>query len=263
MTSQPLFISRVLWRSLLTPPLPGWGRLWSRGTSSIALLMIAELTALLLMSGLIISLMIVYRATDGIAHDHEKGRFDLLALTPGGGLGAAWARFAGYVHHGLTMPVFRRLWALSVGTVLVLTVLTALTLLAPALANPDPIARELAFQWLLFYLFVAVMLHMDHYYGLVTGALISVIVPSLPNIDARVMAIFAAVGGHFAGYLAAAFTGGLILPSVYESLDVSGWLADVLRVGLTLLMFALVHEALVVLLYRAAQDRLSGEVGAK
>jgi hypothetical protein len=39
---------------------------------------------------------------------------------------------------------------------------------------------------------------------------------------------------HLTGYTVAALTGALILPVVYESLGIAGWLADLIRVALAL-----------------------------
>lgn len=257
MNSRTLFISGDLWRTLQTPPSPHWTRQRVERGRSNTLLFIAILTASLLISGVMMSVMIVYRATDAISHDYEKGRFDLLAVTPPGGFGASWARLAGFLHYQLTLKTFNRMRFLAVGTLALIAGLTLITLFIPALQNPDAAMRDEAWQWLLFYLFVVVMTYLDHYYALVSGGLVSVLLPTIPNTDTRVLAIFVAVALHFTGYITAALTGGIIIPATYAAFGVSGWTADVVRAGLALLVFVLIHEVIVLLLYRTALERLN------
>jgi hypothetical protein len=92
----------------------------------------------------------------------------------------------------------------------------------------------------------------------VSGGLLSIVIAEVIRTDARIAAIFAGVALHLTAYLAAAATGALMLPAVYQALGLSGGLADLSRVLLALAVFVLVHEAAALLLYRAAQNRLNG-----
>src|SRR5690606_41116732 len=58
-----------------------------------ALVQAFALSALMLISGIILSVIVVFRAADRIARARETGAFDLLAVTPGGSFGASWAIF--------------------------------------------------------------------------------------------------------------------------------------------------------------------------
>jgi hypothetical protein len=266
MTLNSLFFSRQLWRSIQIAPPPHWAgmqRQESRRSDRLSLLLMFALAAVALISGVMLSVLVVFRATDRIARDHENATFDLLAVTPPGGLGAAWARFTGFLHYDLTLMTVHRLRWLALGVLFVTGAFTLLTVWTHALATGDPAAQVEAWSWLLFYLFLLPMTYFDHIYAVVTGGLLSTLVPTFNTGDARVAVIFAVVGVHFTSYLIAALAGALILPTIYQSIGLTGWLADLTRPLLALVLFVLVHEAVVLLLYRQAQARLNGTVPAR
>ena len=258
MTPRPLFISRWLWQALRRPPRSHWKRGHARRYDSGAFLVTFVLSALALISGIILSVLIVSRAVDAIARDYEKDRFDLLAVTPPGGLGASWARLMSFLHFELTLKALDRLRYSALATMLVIALLTTFTLLVPALQHDDSVAQAEAWQWALFYVFLLPMMYFDYFYAVISGGLISIIVPTTHNPDARVIAIVAAVVLHISGYLVAALTGALMLPAIYSATGLQGWAADLSRALGALVMFVLFHEALALLLYRTAQEQLNG-----
>jgi hypothetical protein len=219
------------------------------------------LAAIALISGVLLSVLIVYRATDRIARDYENATFDLLAVTPPGGFGVSWARFTGFIHYGMTLSLLNRMRWLTIGLIFLTGVFTLLTLFVPAVNNGDQQAMNEAWSWLLFYAFLLPMMYFDTRYAVVSGGLLSILVPTYNSGDARVMSIFAGAALHLSGYLLAALTGGLILPTIYQSLGIMGWLADLSRPVLALVLFVLLHESAVLLLFRAVQERLNGEAG--
>lgn len=251
--------SRRLWRGLQTPPPNHWTRSAARPRSSdqTALVLAFALSALMLISGIILSVMVVFRAADRIARARETGTFDLLAVTPGGSFGASWAIFTASLHNGLTLPTLRRLRLNALRAVFIIGLLTLLPLFVTALESGDSTLLIDAWSWLLFYAFVLPMMYFDHIYAVVSGGLIGTLLPDYIRSEARVVAIVAGVLLHLTGYTVAALTGALILPVVYESLGIAGWLADLIRVALALAVFVLAHEAVALLLYRAAQLRLN------
>jgi hypothetical protein len=259
------FLSQQLWRAAhIAPP-----RHWARASQQIqrseqrTFLLMFALASIALMSGVVMSVMIVFRATDCIARDHENATFDLLAVTPAGGFGASWARFTAFIHYGLTWPLLNRMRWLALALIFLTGVLTLLTLGVPALETGDPQALTEAWSWLLFYTFLLPMIVFDARYAVVAGGLLSILVPTYNSGDARVVVIFAGVALHLMAYLLAALTGALILPTIYQTMGVAGWLADLSRPTLALVLFVLLHESAVLLLFRAAQDRLNGEVTAQ
>jgi hypothetical protein len=254
-----LFVSRLLWRTLRSPSPVYWQRDPTGRYDSGALLVAFVLSGLALISGIILSVLIVSRAADMVAREYENDRFDLLAVTPPGGLGLSWARVRSFLHGELTLKTLDRLryWALAV--VLVIALFTTATLLVPALQRDDAAALTEAGNWLLFYVFLMPMMYFDYIYAAVSGSLISILVPTLYSPDARVIAIIAAVVLHISGYLVAALTGALMLPAIFSAIGFQGWVADLCRALGALAMFVLVHETLALLLYRAAQERLNGD----
>lgn len=258
MTTTPLFISRLLWRALRTAPAPHWKRESQQRYDSGALLMAFVLSALALVSGVVLSLLIVVRATALIARDYENETFDLLAVTPPGGLGASWARFMSLIHYELTLKTLDRLRYSALAAMLVIGIFTTVSLLLPALQRNDNAALAEAWQWGLFAVVVVLTMYFDHIYAVISGGLISVIAPTISTPDTRITAIVAAVALHLGGYLVAVLTGALILPSIYSAMGLHGWFADLTRGLATLAMFVLIHETAALLLYRTAQERLNG-----
>src|SRR5690606_7907405 len=135
--------------------------------------------------------------------------------------------------------------------------LTLLPLFVTALESSDTTLLNDVWSWLLFYAFVLPMMYFDHIYAVVSGGLIGTLLPDYIRSEARVVAIVAGVLLHLTGYTVAALTGALILPVVYASPGIAGWLADLIRVVLALAVFVLAHEAAALLLYRATQLRLN------
>jgi hypothetical protein len=259
------FLSQQLWRAARIAPPSHWARASKpilRSEQRTFLLMFA-LASIALISGVLMSVLIVYRATDRIARDHENAMFDLLAVTPAGGFGASWARFTAFIHYGLTLPLLNRMRWLALSLIFLTGVFTLLTLYVPALETGNPQAVAEAWSWLLFYVFLLPMMVFDTRYAVVSGGLLSILVPTYNSGDARVTVIFAGITLHLTGYLLAALTGALILPTIYQTMGVMGWLADLSRPVMALTLFVLLHESAVLLLFRAAQDRLNGEAVAQ
>lgn len=250
--------SQQLWQDLQDPPPRHWARSDGPKSEQTALVLTFALSALALISGVILSTMVVYATADRGARARENGTFDLLAVIPAGGFGASWAIFGGYLHYSLTLRTLRRMRVNAVRAVVVVGVVTLLPVLIPALEQGNTALVREGWSWLLFFIFLVPMMLFDYQYAVVSGGLIGILAPTYTGIDARVAAIFTAVMLHLTGYLIAAVTGALMLPVVYESLAISGWLADLSRPVLALLVFILYHEAGVLLLYRTAQERLNG-----
>lgn len=254
------WLSRDLWRELQTPPARHWRHAHSetRRGDQKALVLAFALAALALISGVILSVIVVYRATDRLARVRENDIFDLLAVTPDGSLGASWAIFTASLHTGLTLRTLNRMRWTAFCTVLAVGFATLLPLFASAQESGIDLTLTEGWSWLLFYIFLLPMMVFDHIYAVISGGLLSVLLPDYVRGEARIAAIFAGVSLHLSGYMIAALTGALILPVIYESLGLSGWLADLSRPPLALVVFVLFHEAVALLLYRAAQVRLNG-----
>jgi hypothetical protein len=101
------------------------------------------------------------------------------------------------------------------------------------------------------------MMYFDHVYAVISGGLMSVLIPAYLRSDSRAAALFAGVALHLSGYLIAVISGAIMLPTAYEALGIFGWLADLTRPLVALAVFVLIHEAAALLLYRAAQARLN------
>ncbi len=265
MNPNRIFLSQDLWRAVQVAPSRHWARAAQavRRADQRTFLLMFALAAIALISGVLMSVIVVYRATDRIARDHENETFDLLAVTPPGGFGVSWSRFTGFIHYDLTLKLLSRMRWVAIGLVALIAGFTLLTLYVPALETGDQQALAEAWSWLLFYAFLLPMMYFDTRYAVVSGGLLSILVPTYNSGDARVMVIFAGVTLHLSGYLLAALTGGLILPTIYQSMGITGWLADLSRPLLALLLFVLLHESAVLLLFRAVQERLNGEAAAQ
>lgn len=250
-----IFLSRELWRDLQTPPPRHWAHAAPTRREDTVLVLAFALAALALISGVLLSSIVIYRAADRIARARENDTFDLLSVIPDGGFGASWYIFASSVHYGLSLRTLNRMrWS----AVLLVGVVGLVTLLATALNQSDVRLLNEAWSWLLFYVFLLPMMIFDCRYAVLSGGLISMLMPALLKTESRAAALLTGAVLHLAGYAAAALTGALILPVIYETLGLSGWLADLSRPLLALVVFVLLHEAATLLLYRGAHARLNG-----
>jgi hypothetical protein len=253
-----IFLSRRLWRDLQNPPPRHWAHSDAPRREDTGLVLAFALSALALVSGVILSAIVIYRAANRIARARENDTFDLLAVTPEGGFGASWYIFASAVHYGLTLRTLNRMRWNALRLVLVAGLVTLLPLGLTALDQGDELLLNEAWSWLMFYAFLLPMMFFDYRYAVISGGLLSVLMPSLLKAESRAAALLAGTALHLGGYMAAALTGALMLPVVYEALGIAGWLADLSRPLMALGVFVLVHEAAALLLYRAAQTRLNG-----
>jgi hypothetical protein len=253
-------LSRRLWQDLQTQTPAYWAdrRAPARKSEQTSLVLAFALSALALISGVVLSALVIYRAADRISRAYENDTMDLLAVTPGGAFGASWALFASSLHYGLTLRTLNRMRWNALRAVLVVGLVTLLPLLVTAAQTSDADTLAEVWSWALFYLFLLPMMYLDHRYAVVSGGLISVLVPGLVRAEGRVAALVAGAVLHLTAYLIAAVTGALMLPVAYNALNIAGWLADLTRIGLALAVFVLVHEAAMLLLYRAAQEHLTG-----
>jgi hypothetical protein len=255
-----ILFSLDLWHSLQVPPPRHWERRRSplHRADQTALVLSFVLSALALLSGVILSALVTYRTADRVARARENGTFDLLAVTPGGGFGASWGIFAGMLHYDLTLRTLRRMCWNALRAVLILGVVTLLPVVIPTLEHGESLYFTAGWPWLMFLGFLLPMMAFDYLYAVVSGGLIGVLMPTYFTSESRVAAIFAGVVLHLTAYVTAAVVGALMLPVIFHSLGIGGWLADVFRVLMALVAFVLVHEATALLLYRVAQTRLTG-----
>ena len=184
------------------------------------------------------------RLSIAISQEHAHRTFDVLCLLPSGALGASWAICASHLHHsdilGWIGP-FRKLFA---GLFLFLLLMLLLT--ARPAGGDSGFTQSL--RLLLDMMALGIVLYSDHVQSVVIGAMVGMLVPVYSR--DRPDTGFWAAGTFLVAQAIPYLTALLILHLA----------VDFTPVALSLLVFSLLREILIVVLWRWLAFAMNGEV---
>lgn len=197
-----------------------------------------------------------------ISGEQERGSFDLLALLPFGGLGAAWTIASANTHRSHR---FNQLY-LIVRVVMTVIIVTVIVGAVAGLVNrpdpnlpapPPPLTNTTVFA-----LGVVLVFSIDYIQTVVLAALSGVWtgLQSPTRADASLLSMVAYLLVQIPIYGVVALVGYTFLPGIFGDLGWTGWLADV---GLVLLRLALLggfRELIVILLWQQVTQQFDNEV---
>ncbi|MFQ3567165.1 MAG: hypothetical protein SNJ59_09200 [Aggregatilineales bacterium] len=223
------------------------------------LLTIALVVAL--SAGTLFSLNFVGTIADSLARARAGRAFDVYSTLPPGPFGAAWLMALGQLHiDQVLLRIYRSIQTLTKTTI------ALVILLAPAyivimssfaqIAITRPSDVELIGEILLnavTLLVLARLVLFDFTRSVVTAVLLALIVPARARgpADAQALAVGSFVSTQFGIYVISAAALFLILPTALAPLGLSPLLTELLLLAPRVLIFVLIREALVVVLWRS------------
>lgn len=222
---------------------------------------------LLLAVGTLYGVYTAVRIAGNIAEEHDQGRDELLSLTPSGTLGFSWSVVTGYLYRNTTFSRLRR-WIPIIA--IILTLLGSGSLLFQVMFVVSTPAYQETFNsdwtqliWLVYALSTGAAFYIDFYQSVIAGILIAIITPTYGRnrFETQAITLGAFLGVQIVTYLSILMVGFVILPSIYEGLNINGWFAEFILIGLRLGIFVLAREALIVWLWQFAQQRLNIGIG--
>lgn len=284
-------ISRRLWQALIAPPAahplmhlhvppapaaPSRRRRW-RGLLLIGLgvvviagfqiaigisfdlLTVALIVAL--SAGTLFSLNFVGTIADSLARARAGRAFDVYSTLPPGPFGAAWLMALGQLHlDQVLLRIHRAIQMLTRTAIALVIILTPPYIVITSYIWQAAIIRPSTAEWIgeillnaVTLLVLARLVMFDFTRSVVTAVLLALIVPmrTRGQADAQVLAVGTFLGTQLGIYLISAAGLFLILPTALAPLGLSPLIAELLLLAPRVLIFVLVREAVVVVLWRS------------
>lgn len=222
--------------------------------SAVAVLL---LLLLVFFSGSIYVVAWVIGISISIAREHEHGTYDQLCLPPTGALGANWAICTATLHRNDTFGWVNLIRLIITGSLLVIFLMVLLTTL---LTQSGPNFT----QFVLLFLDIsgfAIASYLDHVQSVVVGCLVGMLTPTFAphRPDARVVGVTLFLTLQVFAYGFSALVGFGLLTAIYESLHIQGWLPDAAMIVLRVVIFYLVREAIIAILWRVLVERINAD----
>jgi len=220
-----------------------------------SLIFVLDTRALILMmfSGTFYGLIWSAIVSGTIAIEREYRMYDLLCLSPSGTLGISWAICTGCLHRNQTFEHVNSQEAWSIRIILFIPlVISANVIFGRAFSNPV----SLTIIWLAAFLIV---FYLDHVQSIILGSLLGVLAPHyVPNrFDSRLWACVGFLFIQLTTYFVLFLTGAVILPTLYRVFAVSGWYADLSLPILSVAVFYLLREGILLQLWRRLTQQLN------
>lgn len=215
----------------------------------------------LLFTGLIYGIDCAIRVGGAIAREHENDTFNLLSLSPGGGLGASWAMCTSSLYRNRD---FERLHEVMRGTIIVSNVILILATLMTLFLQSDKFTRPPmpAFPTVVNMINLITVLsaiYIEYMQSAVLGSVVGMFVPTftLNRLDTSLYTfggfLFLQITTYFLAYL----IGFVTLPNIFEQLRLTGSYVEISLTILRLAIFFLIREVMISVLWRAIVQRLN------
>ena len=191
---------------------------------------------------------------DVISREREHHTFDLLSLMPAGPFGAAWTIALGQLYRDASFLRRRERFERLILMTLVFTgFLLAIGLLAQ-FHTESRVQYVLAILSLGAFVLAA---YLDFAQSIIVGLLVGVLANTynLGRLDAQFIAMFGFLAVQISGYLIVYLVGFVVLPTAALVLDIEATTMQLLLSAPRLLIFFLVREATVALLWRLLLQR--------
>jgi len=215
----------------------------------------------MLVTGIIYGIDCAIRVGSVIAREHENDTFNLLSLSPGGGLGASWAMCTSSLYRNRD---FERLHEVMRGTVIVGGIIlvggTLLTLfLQSDKFSRPPIPVLPTILKLVSFITVLIAIYIEYLQSTVLGSVVGITVPTFTQnrLDTSVYTFGGFLFLQITTYLLAYLIGFVILPNLYERLHIIGDYAEMSLSIMRLAIFFLIREAMITGLWRVIVTRLN------
>jgi hypothetical protein len=195
-----------------------------------------------------------------IATERERKTYDLLCVTPFGTLPTTWAITSGYAHYDQTLRSVSQLraWQLAIIWVVVPFIGSMVIMQFGQIGYyitliPVFIAYLAAFT---------AMLYIDQFQSIIVGVLVAMIIPTLGRAmqETRIWITGVFILLQFVTYLSALLICLGALPIIFDALKLRGVLIDFGLPVLSVVIFFLIHEAIIRWLWRVLKEQVGAEV---
>jgi hypothetical protein len=208
---------------------------------------------LMMFSGTFYGLVWSAMVSGTIAVEREYRMYDLLCLSPSGSLGISWAICTACLHRNQTFAQVNSQEAWSIRVILFIPlVISANILMGRAFSNPG----NITIIWLIAFLTV---FYLDHVQSIIFGSLLGVLAPHYaPNrFDSRIWACIGFMLVQAISYLLLLLTGVFILPTLFQTVGVHGWYAELSLPVFSVAVFYLLREGIIMRLWRVLTEQLN------
>jgi len=273
----PPFNHPLFWRTVMTRESEAATRHWPVGRAAMLALVLflcsgvvfpRQLTTITLaafmivpcvmlsftFNGVIYGLIWGVKISSTIARSYESSVFDLLATSPPGGLGAAWAMGTACLYRS-RMPgdlSFPETW-----TIRLFVVIFASMALATTSGAQGP--NELVLPVLVNALVLIAAFYTDDMQSIVVGSLVGMLIPmhARNRVDARLWTVGLYLLIQVTTYVSSLLAGFVIIPAVYRQFGVSGWHTEVTMPLAGLIVFYGIREIIISYLWHHLTARLN------
>jgi hypothetical protein len=215
----------------------------------------------LLITGIVYGIDCAIRVGSAIAQEHENDTFNLLSLSPGGGLGASWAMCTSSLYRNRD---FERLHEVIRGTIIVGSIIIVIGALTTLFLQSEKFSRMSmpalpTLIHLVNLITILIAIYVEYVQSAVMGSVVGMFVPTftLSRLDTSVYTFGGFLFLQIATYFLAYLIGFVILPNLYERLTIIGDFTQMSLSILRLTVFFLIREAMITGLWRGLTQRLN------
>jgi hypothetical protein len=194
-----------------------------------------------------------------ISTERERKTYDLLCVTPFGPLPTVWAIASGYAHFDKTLRNVNqiRAWQLAIIWVIV-----------PFIGSMAMLQfGQMGYYFTLLPVFIAYLaaftaiLYIDQYQSIIVGVLVALIIPTLGRAmqETRIWITSIFILLQFIVYLITLLISLGLLPVIYDILNLDNLLTDYGTPALMVVIFFLLHEAVIRWLWHELKTRIGLE----
>lgn len=216
---------------------------------------------ILLFTGITYGIDCAIRVGSAIAKEHENDTFNLLSLSPGGALGASWAMCTSSLYRNRD---FDRLHTIMRGAVIVGIIVIVVVATLVIIVHSEQFSRvpEPTFPTIVHIVdltVVLVALYLEYIQSAILGSLIGMLVPTYAEnrLDTRIYTLGVFLFAQIITYFLAYWIGFVILPDLYDRLDITGDYVEISLSLLRLAVFFMIREVMISASWRSLVERLN------
>lgn len=209
--------------------------------------------ALMIFGGTIYGAIWTVNISGQIAIERDSGTYDLLCLSPAGTIGTTWAICTGCIHRDEAFRHINSQESWSVRFILLVPLVISTHLVFRQLFGE---AGDMTLLWILA---LIALFYIDHVQSILMasllGALASYYAPG--RLDARLWALAGFMAVQLATYTFPVIMGIIVLPGLYQRLNIHGWSAGLSLPIFSVLIFYSAREYILCRLWRALSEQLN------
>jgi hypothetical protein len=216
---------------------------------------------ILLFTGITYGIDCAIRVGNAIAKEHENDTFNLLSLSPSGALGASWAMCTSSLYHNRDFDRFHSIMRGTI-TIAIITIVLIASVLIIGRSKEVNRAYQPALPTVIHIVdLTAVMLalYFEYMQSAIVGSLIGMFVPTYTQnrVDTRIYTFGGFLFLQIATYFLAYLIGFMILPELYNRLQIVGEEIEMSLSILRLAVFFIIREIMITALWRILVERLN------